>query len=99
MVEFLGRMLRVPPELRPLKFDVSLEDPATSGFTVNCQGQDYHIHDRQRRIPDRTGCSESSADPRCEDKTLEILTLVNSLLNLNKSQKDLPATAAVQVVN
>jgi hypothetical protein len=98
MVEFLGRMLRVPSQLRPLKFDISLEDPDSSRFTINYLGQAYYVHDRQRRIPDQTGCNESSTDPRCEDKTLEILTLVNSLFNLNKSQKDLPSTTAVQVV-
>lgn len=100
MVEFLGRMLRVPPQLRPLKFDVSPDDAGSSRFTVNYLGQDYYIHGRERSIPDQTGCSGSSlADPRCEDKTLEILTLVTSLFNLNKNQKDLPSTPAVQVVN
>ena len=41
------------------------------------------------------GCSRvdhAVAGPRCEDHTLEILTLVNQLLNLNKNQNELPAT-------
>ena len=99
MVEFLGRMLRVPPRLRPLRFDLSPDDPATSRFSVPYEGRTYHVHDRQHRIPDLAGCPQGNADPRCEDRTLEILTLVNQLLNLNKNQNELPATGAVQVVN
>jgi hypothetical protein len=98
-LEFLGRMLRVPPYLRSIKFDISPDEPEAARFTVSYGGQDYYIHNRQRHIPDHTGCFVSSADPRCGDETLEILALVNSLFNLNKSLKDLPATAAVQVVN
>ena len=99
MIEFLGRVLRVPPRLRPLRFDLSSDDPATSRFSVPYEGRTYHVHDRQHRIPDLAGCLRGNADPRCEDRTLEILTLVNQLLNLNKNQDELPATGAVQVVN
>ena len=99
MIEFLGRMLRVPPRLRPLRFDISPDDPATSRFSVPYGGLTYHVHDRQHRMPDLAGCEQGAASPRCEDRTLEILTLVNQLLNLNKSQNELPATGAVQVVN
>ena len=101
MIEFLGRMLRVPPHLRPLQFEVSADDPATARFSVPYEGQRYYIHDRRHSIASAAGCSPSAAAaiPRCEDRTLEILTLVNQLLNLNKNQSELPATGAVQVVN
>ena len=92
-------MLRVPPRLRPLRFDLSPDDPATSRCSVSYEGRTYHVHDRQHRIPDLAGCPHGNADPRCEDCTLDILTLVNQLLDLNKKQNELPATGAVQVVN
>lgn len=66
-------------------------------FVFGPAGTELRMRNQERRIPDQTGCSKSGADPRCDDKTLEILSLVNSLFNLNKSQKDLPSTAAVQV--
>ena len=99
MIEFLGRMLRVPPHLRPLRFEISPDDPATSRFAVPYQGRSYYVHDRRHRITDLAGCPQAETDSRCEDRTLEILTLVNQLLNLNKNQSELPSTAAVQVVN
>ena len=37
--------------------------------------------------------------PRCEECTLEILTVVNQLLDLDRNQNDLLATGAVQVAN
>jgi hypothetical protein len=99
MIEFLGRMLRVPPHLRPLRFDISSDDPATARFSVPYGGQTYHVHDRRHRLLDIAGCPQAAPDPRCEDRTLEILTLVNQLLNLNKNESELPSTAAVQVVD
>jgi len=99
MIEFLGRMLRVPPRLRPLNFEISVDDPGTSRFDVSYQGQNYYVHNRRRRFAGRTGCGDGATDPMCEDRTLEILRLVNQLLNLNKSQNELPSTGAVQVVN
>ena len=99
MIEFLGRMLRVPPRLRPLRFDLSPEDPATLRFSVPYKGQRYYVHDRRHIFADTAGCPQTDAGPRCEDRTLEILTLVNQLLNLNKNQSELPSTAAVQVIN
>jgi hypothetical protein len=98
LIEFLGRMLRVPPHLRPLKFDISPDDAATARFSVAYGGRDYHVHDRRHRIPDHSGCTETSEESRCEDRTLEVLTLVTQLLNLNKSHSELPSTPAVQVV-
>ena len=99
MIEFLGRMLRVPPRLRPLSFEISPDDPATARFAVPYEGRSYYVHDRRHRITGLAGCTEAESDPRCEDRTLEILTLVNQLLNLNKNENELPSTAAVQVVN
>jgi len=99
MIEFLGRMLRVLPRLRPLRFDLSPDDPATARLSVSYEGRTYHVYDRQHRIPDLAGCAQGNAIPRCEGHTLEILTLVNQILNLNKNQNELPATSAVQVVN
>lgn len=100
MIEFLGRMLRVPPRLRPLRFEVSADDPATSRFSVPYEGQRYYVHDRRHLFTNDGGCPQTDASgPRCEHRTLEILTLVNQLLNLNKNQNELPVTGAVQVVN
>ena len=99
MIEFLGRMLRLPPHLRPLRFDLSPDDPATARFSVSYEAKTYYVHDRRHRLVDMTGCPQGDPDPRCEDRTLEILTLVNQLLNLNKNQNELPSTAAVQVVD
>ncbi|MBV9749000.1 MAG: hypothetical protein JO157_09305 [Acetobacteraceae bacterium] len=99
MIEFLGRMLRVPPHLRPLRFEISPDDPATSRFAVPYGDRNYYVHDRRHRLADVAGCPQANTDPRCEDRTLEILTLVNQLLNLNKNESELPSTAAVQVVN
>ena len=99
MIEFLGRMLRVPPHLRPLRFDLSPDDPATSRFSVSYEGHTYYVHDGRHPLPDLAGCQQAGADPRCEDRTLEILTLVNQLLNLNKNESELPRTPAVQLVD
>jgi hypothetical protein len=88
-----------PPHLRPLKFEISADDPTTSRFEVLYEGQVYHMHDRRHRITDQGGCSAGSADPSCDHRTLEILTLVIQLLNLNKHQNELPSTGAVQMVN
>ena len=43
IVEFLGRMLRVPPHLRPLNFDISSTDADTGRFSVDYQGQQYVV--------------------------------------------------------
>lgn len=96
MIEFLGRMLRVPSHLRPLRFEISPDDPGTSRFDVPYQGRQYYVHDRRHHV---ANCTKQDADTRCDDRTLEILTLVNQLLNLNKNQNELPSTGAVQVVN
>ena len=99
MVEFLGRMLRVPPHLRPLNFDISSKDADTGRFSVDYQGQQYVVHDRRHRIDDPLGCHDGPGNPGCEDHTLEILTLVNQLIDLHKNGGELPSTGAVQVVN
>lgn len=61
-------------------------------------GHYYHVRDRRHRIPDHSGCTMASEEPRCEDRTLEVLTLVTQLINQNKSHSELPSTPAVQVV-
>lgn len=98
MIEFLGRMLRVPLAQRALSFDISQSNTETARLSVKYQGATYYVHDRRHSLSETSDCHDVNQG-RCQDRTLEIIALVNQLLNLHKNRSDLPSTGAVQVVN
>lgn len=65
-------------------------DPRAARFGVTFDGQYWGV-------PDAAPCTNSASTTYC-DHTLETLSMLSLLLNLNKAARDIPSTPAVQLV-
>jgi hypothetical protein len=93
VVSYLGKLLRLAdPNRRPLPFDISIHPHEHDRFTVSYDGVTYYV-------PGRGGAAiDGAVGPEDHDRTMDTLTLLNQLINLNKKASELPSTRAVQSV-
>jgi hypothetical protein len=95
IVTYLGELLRLKPGERPLPFDISPQPHGGDRFSVSYEGGTYYIGSRANAaLPGDPNKIDLSHD----DRTLDILTLLNQLINLNKKASELPSTRAVEAL-
>jgi hypothetical protein len=93
IIAYLGKLLRLrDPNRRPLPFDISTHPHEHDRFTVSYDGLTYYV-------PGRGGPAVGGGTgPEDHDRTMDTLTLLNQLINLNKKASELPSTRAVEAV-